>query len=173
MLFFILAIESPEDRELFEQLYTEYRQLMFYTARRILSNSDDAEDAVQQAFVSILENLQKISQVRCPQTRAFCVLITEHKAIDMLRFRKHLSPVELEAAVRGVEMSLPGDGGLADAMAKLPARYRQILLLRYYMGYDTKELAQLLDRNRGAVQRLLWRAKDALRQQLEKDGISI
>ena len=173
MLIFLQMLHSEAERERFEQLYLEYRQLMYYVAFRILRSREDAEDAVQQAFVSILENLRKNSEIRCPETKAFCVLVTENKAIDILRSRRRLSPAELDEAVHGVETPLPGDGGLADALARLPARYRQALLLRFYMGYDTGELAKLLGMDRGSVQKLLWRAKKALRAELEKEGTAL
>ena len=173
MLIYCQMIETEEQRTLFEQLYLEYRQLMFYVAKRILHSDQDAEDAVGQAFISIIENLQKISDVKCPQTRAFCVVITENKAIDILRAKKHLAKEELNEALQGVEIPLPGDNGLADALAKLPARYREVILLHFHMGYSTRELAKLLHMTQGSVQKLLWRAKDTLKRQLEKEGTQL
>lgn len=43
---------------------------MFHVAMKILKNEFDAEDAVHQAFLSLIENLKKISDVKCPKTRA-------------------------------------------------------------------------------------------------------
>ena len=143
---------------------------MFSVANRILKNEYDAEDAVHQAFVSIIDNLNKIGAVDCPETRSYVVIITENKAIDIIRSRKHLAGEELNDAIHGIEIPLPGDNGLADAMAKLPARYREVLLLRFDNGYNTKELAKMLGMTQGSVQKLIWRAKDALKKQLEKDG---
>ena len=68
----------------------------------------------------------------------------------------------------GMEIPLPGDGGLADAMAKLPARYREVLLLRYDNGYSTREIAQMFQMKPDAAQKLLWRAKEALHKKLEE-----
>ena len=42
------------------------------------------------------------------------------------------------------KIPLPGDHGLADAMARLPAAYRDILLLRYYNGYSVREISSML-----------------------------
>lgn len=163
-------IESEDGRTLFEQLYLEYRQLMFYVARNILYNDQDAEDAVHQAFLSIMENLQKISKVRCPKTKAFCVIIVKRKAIDLLRARKHIACEALEDGACGVDIPLPGDHGLADAMAKIPNRYQEALLLHFYFGYTTREMEKHLGLTRSAVLKLIWRAKEALRRQLEEDG---
>lgn len=170
MLIYLQMIESEEDKSKFLEIYNQYKYLMFSVANRILKNEYDAEDAVHQAFVSIIDNLNKIGAVDCPETRSYVVIITENKAIDIIRSRKHLAGEELNDAIHGIEIPLPGDNGLADAMAKLPARYREVLLLRFDNGYNTKELAKMLGMTQGSVQKLIWRAKDALKKQLEKDG---
>lgn len=168
-MLYLQMLPSPSEKDKFEQIYTLYRGLMFYIARRILPGEADAEDAVHQAFMSIIENLKKISEVRCPKTRSYVVIITERKAIDILRSRSRLSPEAFEESTRGVELPLPGDGGLSDAMSRLPAVYREVLLLRYYHGYTVREIAPMLGRKPGAVQKLLTRAKAALRKILEQE----
>ncbi len=57
MLIHLSVIESEDDRSKFEVIYERYRGLMFYTAMQILNHQQDAEDAVHQAFVSIIENM--------------------------------------------------------------------------------------------------------------------
>lgn len=107
-MLYLQMLPSPSEKDKFEQLYTLYRGLMFYVARRILPGEADAEDAVHQAFVSIIDNLKKISEVRCPKTRSYVVIITERKAIDILRSRSRLSPEAFEESTRGVELPSRG-----------------------------------------------------------------
>lgn len=168
MLIYLQMIESDEDKSKFEQIYLTYRGLMFYVANKILHNEHDAEDAVHQAFLAIIKNIKNISEVKCPETRAYSVILVESKAIDIIRARKHLSGTELDDEIGGIEIPPPGDNGLADGLAKLPARYREVLLLRFDSGYSTKELAKLFNITESAMQKLIWRAKEALRKQLEK-----
>lgn len=52
--------------------------------------------------------------------------------------------MEFWESTYGIEIPLPGDHGLADAMARLPAAYRDILLLRYYNGYSVREISSML-----------------------------
>ena len=169
MLIYLQMIESEEDKSKFEAIYNKYRQLMFVAANRILKNQYDAEDAVHQAFVSIIDNLSKVKEVNCPETRSYVVIITENKAIDIIRSRKRLAGEDLTETLPGMDIPLPGDNGLADALAKLPARYREVLLLRFDNGYSTKEIAKMMDMTEGSMQKLIWRAKDALRKQLDHD----
>lgn len=151
MIIYLQMIESDEDKSKFEQLYIMYKGLMFHVAMKILKNEFDAEDAVHQAFLSLIENLKKISDVKCPKTRAYIVIITERKAIDIIRSRSKLVDMEFWESTYGIEIPLPGDHGLADAMARLPAAYRDILLLRYYNGYSVREISSMLHATEGSV----------------------
>lgn len=168
MLVYLQALSDEQERASFEALYLRYRSLMLSVARKFLSEPQDAEDAVHQAFLSILKNFNKISAIDCPETRAFVVIIVERKSLDILRARQKTVP--LEEMEHGVEIPLPGDNGLADELAKLPARYRQVLLLRFAYGYTTRELSKEFGMTQSAVQKLVWRAKEALEKLYEKGG---
>ena len=170
MLIYLQMIESEEDKVKFEQIYFAYRQKMFAVAYSLLRDRFDAEDAVHQAFVSILENLHKIHKIGCPESTSYIVVITERKALDILRARKRFCLNGYVGLLAGVELELPIDGGLADAVAKLPAQYREVILMRFAYGYSTKEIGVLLGKTPETVQRQLCRAKDALEWQLEKMG---
>jgi len=167
VLIYLQTLETPDEKAKFEALYRTYCGLMVAVAMKLLGNRADAEDAVHQAFLSILKNMDKISEVDCLKTKSYVVIITEHKALDLLRARKKALPRDFEEEPIGVTIPPPGEDELAAALAKLPARYREILLLHYHHGYSRKELAQMLELSYVAVQQLLWRAKDALRKQLE------
>ena len=168
MLIYLQTLPTEQERQSFEVLYLRYRGLMLSVARQFLTEPQDAEDAVHQAFLSILKNFHKISSVDCPETRAFVVIIVERKAMDILRAKKKTVP--LEETERGVDIPLPGDGGLANGLAKLPARYRQVLLLRFAYGYTTRELAREFGMTQSAVQKLIWRAREALEKNLAEGG---
>ena len=169
MLIYLQTTGSAEDRSRFEQLYLKYRSLMLRVAMRILHNEQDAEDAVHQAFLSILNNLEKISDVDCLQTRSYIVIIVERKSIDLIRERKKAVGLDDEAET-GIEISMPGDNPLAEAMAKLPPRYREALQLRFFVGYGIKEVGEVLGIEYGAAQRLILRAKDALEKRLKEEA---
>ena len=77
MLVYLQMIETPLEKSKFEQLYHQYRALMFHVANGILHNDRDAEDAVHNAFVSIAENISKIEDPNCPKTKGYIVTIVE------------------------------------------------------------------------------------------------
>ena len=68
MLIYLSMIELDEDKNKLEQLYTTYKQTMFYSANRILKDEYLAEDVVHQAFLRIIDNLDKINEIKCHKT---------------------------------------------------------------------------------------------------------
>lgn len=173
MLAYVQMLESQDEKTKFEQLYLKYRNAMYYAADQILQNQQDAEDAVQQAFLSIIKNMDKIHGVDSAETYGYVVIIAERKAIDLIRQRGHFSAMDFESACFGVTMDVPGDGGVGDAIARLPAQYREVLLLRHAHGYSTKEISEILELSYEAARKLLYRAKIALKNQLDKEGAAL
>lgn len=170
MLMYLSMIETPDDKAKFERIYNRYRNLMYHVAYKVLGNHYDAEDAVHQAFVAIIRHLEKIGDIDCPETRSFIVLITERKAIDLIRTSHSEKVIPLNEDLLGIEIPAPGDHGLDDALAKLPAHYREVLLLRFDNGYSTKELAQMLGMTESGVRKLIGRAKNALGRMMEEES---
>lgn len=172
MILYTQAIETGQDKRLFEEVYTDYCGRMLALARQKLSSAADAEDAVHQAFLSIAERFSRLSRLPRTQLEAYLVVVVERKCIDLLRQRLRQSDTPFNE-----EISLfappPCGNAVADAMGRLNPRYREALLLRYGCGYSTAETAQLLHLSRAAAQKLLQRAKGALREILEKEGVSI
>ena len=78
---------------------------MFYVANKILNHKQDAEDAMQQAFVKIAENIQKISEPVCPKTQSYIVTMVENKAIHLYRAnqRRHTAEYTDET----IDLSVP------------------------------------------------------------------
>ncbi len=173
MLVYLSMIEMPEAKDKFERLYLKYRHLMLHIANSILGNRQDAEDAVHEAFVAIIRNLEKFSDTACPETQSLVVIIVERKAIDILRKQRRQKRAAFHEDISGVEIPAPGDHGLADAMARLPAHYRAVLLMRYDNGLTSKEIGQLLDISQSGVRKQLKRAKQALQSELEKEDITL
>lgn len=170
MFVYLAMIDAPDDQATFERVYQKYRYLMLHVAYKILQNHQDAEDAVHQAFISIIENLDKIFEVNSPKTRSYIVIITERKAIDLLRKIQRRQELEFNEDVTGVEIPFDADNSIASAIAKLPCRYREVLLLRYHNGFSAKEIASILDISDSGVRKLIARAKKALQESLEKEG---
>ncbi|MBE6920309.1 MAG: sigma-70 family RNA polymerase sigma factor [Ruminococcaceae bacterium] len=171
MLVYLQMIETAEEQTKFERIYMQYRDIMYGTAYKILQDAQDAEDAVQQAFVKLAENIYKIEEPICPKTKGYIVTIVENKAIDMYR-RRHAHPqVEYLDEIVGIQVEYNGSNTLAECILKLPARQRSVIILKYSHGYENKEIARILGISLSNAQKLDQRAKAKLRLLCEEAGI--
>ena len=171
MIMYMMMIDTPEDRSKFEIIYHKYGALMFYIANKILHNQEDAEDAVQQAFIKIAENIDKISEPVCPKTHSYIVTIIESKAIDLYRHNQRKKTVEFMDATAGLSFPEPETSSLAECIKQLPPRYREVILLKYYQGMSTKEIAAQLDISTENASKLDQRAKKKLMELCKKEGV--
>lgn len=84
------------DAELIKELFKTYRQTMYKIALNILHNPHDAEDAVQNAFLWIINNSEKVSSVPRNERTFYFASITEHTAINILNKQKRHLPEDID-----------------------------------------------------------------------------
>ena len=68
-------------------------------------------------------------------------------------------------------MEYEGDDGLVSCILKLPARYREVILLKYEQGYNTREIAQMLKLTVSNTNKILQRAKNKLEKLCREEGV--
>lgn len=180
MLFDIAGIVDRRQRDKFTELYNTYRYTMLYVANSILKNQSEAEDAVHDAFLKILEMIAQIGEVNCSKTKSLIVIIVKNKAIDRFRREKRTEqqPLEEYEYTLADEESDPGDivigrqgyERLVAAIGSLGDKYQSALELKYIHGYSNSEIARILDIEPKTVNMRLYRAKGKLREILAKEG---
>ena len=170
MLVYTQVLEGTARRQRFEAVYTAYQGRLLALVRRYLPAREDAEDAVQQAFLAVAERFDRLEHLPPPELEAYLVVTAERKAIDILRHQAKRGGVPFDENTPLVTPA-PCGSPLADAMGRLPPRYREALLLRHACGYSTRETAALLELSFAAAQKLLYRAREALRTELEREAI--
>lgn len=150
MLFYMTLIEGEAEQTFFGVLYQRYKQEMFFSARDILGDDKDAEDAVHEAFLSALPYLGRLpTDPDHPKTRNFLLTLVDSKAIDIYRRRRRRAWLPWNAAFDENAVYPHNDPvlegtAIARAIANLPFTDRQLLLLRFDMGFTTKEIAKML-----------------------------
>lgn len=167
-----MRVLTPSDQEdKLARIYRLYQAPMLRLALRILGEEHDAEDAVHDAFESLTRNLDRLAAPEDPRTRGYVMVVTERKAIDLLRLRRKSAADELDESTAGIDFPDVDGSPLARCMAKLPPRYREILLLRFVYGYSMRETAELMDVPFTTVGKLSQRAKDRLYELCRREGI--
>lgn len=175
MLIYLSMIESDNDRSKFEIIYREYRDLMLYIANQILGDAKDSEDVVHQSFIKLIGVLEKVDEPKYHKTRSLVVTIVERTAIDLYRRRRRENTVSLDEEFVNVPNEAQIEAAdertdLASAIASLPTRYREVLLLRYDNGFSNREIARLLSVSEVNVRKTIQRAKERLGRILGEGG---
>lgn len=169
MFIYLQMIETVDDRSKFEQIYLEYRSLMYHVAFKLLQHEQDAEDAVHHAFMKIAENIKIVEPVS-PKTRCFVATIVENRAKDILRSRSRQPILPLNEAVTAAADDLDNEDYLSQCIGQLTDLQQQVIWLKYYHGYDLREIAKLLDISLSWAQKIDQRAKKKLAEMLQQGG---
>lgn len=175
MLIYLSMIEAPGDRSKFETIYKTYRQLMFYIANSILHDARDSEDVVHEAFLKIIEILDRIDAAECPQTKSLVVTVTERKAIDLYRRKRSKTFLPFQEEFANTAGPSKADAfvtkhAVAEAIASLPPKYREVLILKYSQGFSTEEVGEILSMSPENVKKTIQRARKKLAILLEDEA---
>lgn len=173
--FYLALLDTAEEKSRFEELYLLYRQDMYKTAYSILQDSFEAEDVVHEAFLIVIKKLDKISEIKCPRTHAFLIIIVKNLALKVYNERKKINTYDID----NIEMADSTDiedeviseielSQLENILKQLPEDYYQILFLEQYMGFTIKDISESLSITYENTKKRLQRAKSKLRKLIEE-----
>src|ERR671936_256350 len=162
----ILARQKP-DRSL-ERLYKKHAGDVYRYALVVLRNEADAEDVTQTTFMNAYRALERGERPRTPQNW----LIAIAHNVCRQRFRQsQRRPNEVELNEELAEAYVEEDGISAEdirrALGHLAFNQRSALVMRELEGRSYQEIAEILNLSVSAVETLIFRARRALREQLE------
>lgn len=158
------------DRDAHYRIYKLYARSMYNVSFRITGREEDAEDALQEAFISAFNNLHSY---RGDATfGSWLKRIVVNKSINVLKKRKHeLMPEDEPWDVVEEEAPAEYKEGLTvdrvkKAIDELPDGYRTVLSLYLLEGYDHQEIAEIMAISESTSKSQLNRAKTKLREKL-------
>ncbi|MGN6554367.1 MAG: sigma-70 family RNA polymerase sigma factor [Verrucomicrobiota bacterium] len=182
----LVQLAKAGDLDAFEALATRYEQRVYSLALRIVRHEHDAEDVTQQTFLSAMEHLSGFRGEASFST--WLLRIATHAALKILRKRKGLDLISLEAATEPAESSeaIPHPEFIADwrqspeelverreiqqllndSLAQLDEKHRLVFLLRDVEGLSIKETAETLGLSEANTKVRLLRARLWLRELL-------
>ncbi len=142
-----------------EELVTHNETRLYRAALAILGDPQEAEDAVQDAFVRYLEKAP--ADLESSSAWLMRVLVNGCKSRLRLAWRR-VGPLPEMLPTPG-----PEERQELEELFALPPEDRVAIHLHYYEGYSTDEIAQILGCRPGTVRSRLSRARDRLRKLLE------
>jgi len=161
------------DRKAQTELYNMYYRSMYSVSLRILGNAADAEDAMQESFLSAFRNIDtyqgKVS------FGAWLRKIVINRSLDYLKKRRvkyeevterNAGPDEENTYIGEVDVSR-----IHKAIQSLPDGYRVVLSLHLIEGYDHEEISHILHISNSASRTQYLRAKNKLREILKNQEI--
>lgn len=157
------------------QIYKLYYKAMYNTSLRIVNDTMEAEDIMQESFLSAFEKIDTYSGT--VSFGAWLKRIVINRSLDALSKRKAIfEDIEAHTGIRDVgseEASRQEDLDLKveevkEAINKLPDGYRIILSLYLLEGYDHDEIAEILGISSSTSRSQLSRAKQKLISELKK-----
>ena len=145
-----------------EALVTDHEQALYRAALAILGDPQEAEDAVQDAFLRCWEKAPEFESGA--HAKAWLLRVTVNGCKSRLRapWRRRTAPLLDTYPADG-----PEERETLEAVQALPAADRAVVHLYYYEGYKTAEIAAMTGQREGTVRSRLSRARARLRELLK------
>ena len=152
-----------------ERLMEQYGSSLLRMCALYLKDADLAQDAVQETFIRAYRYIEDYRGESSERTWLTAIAINVSR--DMLRtawFRHQSRSTDIDTLPeKPAEFEFPDNTVLTEVM-HLPAKYREVVLLRYYEGLKLKEVASALGLSDGRVRSRLNKANELLRDRLKE-----
>ena len=166
------------DKKAIEEIIRDYKDGLIFYLFSIVGDIHTSEELTIDTFIKLFSEQPKFKGEGAFKTWLYA--IGRHTALDHLRkaSKRHEVPLEEAADISGeesIEQSYISDEEkirLRRTINRLKPEYSQVLYLIYFEGFDHDETAKIMKRSKKQVIDLLYRAKGALKKQLEKEGYS-
>lgn len=152
----------------FKHDYLPFQPAMQRMAESLLGSEDDAADVVQDCFVTLWNDREKLRRV--VNREAWCIMLVKRRCVDLLRKRK--PTVEIDERTLAVEVDdQAAEERLQLAMElidRLPERQAEAVRLKHFDAADTQQIAARMHISEGNVYTLLSRAYSSLKQMIQQ-----
>lgn len=154
-----------------QYIYQNYHRLMLKISYDILQDSQLSEDAVYDAFVTIIEKIDEIELEEGEKIPSLIAFIVKAKSIDIIRKRSHLvflpNP-RVEESERSMCMEF--DEGAEELLRRLDPSDAELLRWRILEDREYSEIASYLNITESTARKRMERAKKKLKKRLEEGG---
>jgi RNA polymerase sigma factor (sigma-70 family) len=177
-----LLVEKAQagDVEAFAQMYNVVSKSLYYYALKMTRNEHDAKDVVQETMIEVYKHLGELKNPGA--LKAYVNSVAYRRSINLINKNKRQQSDDIDDFI---DLSVEEDEFLPQSYAEskerreyiirlvdeLPDAQKTVVLLYYYNQLSSKEIADMLDIEDGAVRARLNRARATLKQRIE-DGKS-
>lgn len=172
------------DIEAFELLVEDYQKKVFNVAYRMMGNSEDANDLVQEALIRIFKSIKNFKEQSSFSTWVY--RIVTNVCLDELRRRKNKFTISIDEDIKledgNVKRQIESEGPTLEesleskeiqdivtkAIEELSNEHKTVIVLRDIQGFSYDEISDIMKCPEGTVKSRINRARKALREILKK-----
>ena len=142
----------------FEVLVNTYKERLYWQIRSIVLNHDDADDVLQNTFIKIYKNLHNFNGES--QIYTWLYRIATNESLTFIKKRKRTTQIGSEELKESLVANLTSDPyfngdeaqlTLQKAIDTLPAKQKQVFVMKYFDELQYNEISEILDTSEGAL----------------------
>ena len=146
-----------------EHIIRQYADMVYRMAYAHARNRADADDIMQEVFLRYIRKLPQFESEEHCRRWFLRVTVNCAKSYNNSAWMRYVVPLEQEI------FDEPEENRLAEALLRLPPKYRDVIHLHYYEGDKTEEIAEILHRKPATVRSQLARAREKLAAILKEE----
>lgn len=177
---YLSMLDTEEERSEFQRLYELYSTRMYHVARKYVNNTNDAEDAVHEAFLRVASKSANVFKVSEDKKGAFLFTLVRYIAVDM--FNKTIKHREIsfdDTLDSTPDDSIPFEElvmgeishqELIDYINTLPTGMRDVVNMKYIVEMSNRDISSALGITENAIRQRLFSAKKYIQAFLDEQN---
>lgn len=177
----LIKIISNGNPQRYSEIMERYQGKLFAYLYRLIGEKEEAEDLLQDVFIKAFRNLNSYDTER--KFSSWIYRIAHNEAVNHIKrksLKRFISLDNITSTKDKLESSSTEDDAqtswirketnkeVDDAVNRLPLKYKQVLVLRYYSDKSYEEIGDILGKPINTVGTLIKRAKNKLSDELRK-----
>ncbi len=176
----LAVLECAEQRNELAEFYDKYKNRLFNIAYTRLNNDEEAEEAVQEAFIRVADNPDRFFDMQNRERVHFVDGIVRHISIDKFNKKikdKSIAIEEVGDSITSGELS-PEEKYITDRSAEeledfiltLPEKQRQVLFMYVHQKLSYSDIANILDISEELARKRVSNARKAIKKFAERNN---
>ncbi len=175
----LAALDNDKQRNVLAAFYEQYKNRFFGIAYSKLHNSEEAEDAIQEAFLRVVDNPNNFFEMSNGERLRFVDSIVRHISVDKFNKDRKSATVSLEDVDDNImsDMISPEEKYITDASAdelvqfalNLPESQRQVLFMYVHQKLSYSEISKILGISEDLARKRVSNARKAIKNFAERN----
>ena len=177
----IATIRDESDRSFFEDLYNQYKKLMYSVIHGITHDAWATEDVMQTTIVKLIDKIERLRTLDENKCLNYIITASKNTALNHIRGNKRIKYVPIEdfadapdGMINGLDDEIIHKeliDGVYDVYQDLDPKTKRILELKYILEANDSEIAEELGVQPASVRMALTRARGKLKAKIKKANL--